>query len=170
MAPTKVFIHYLERMYDLLKKVESFDEDILNNRLYPDMFPLLQQAKIAINFSLRCCCPLSNRDIVSFAQDVLSFPIIFDELEKSLNYLRSIGEDEFRNMDTMTISTVAGFADLKLPGSEYFQLYCVPNFMFHYCMVYALARQAGVAIGKADFDGYHQYPAGFSFAGAGEDA
>lgn len=37
------------------------------------------------------------------------------------------------------------------------------NFFFHYSMVYAIARQAGVPVGKADFDGYHLYPHGFSF-------
>jgi hypothetical protein len=41
----------------------------------------------------------------------------------------------------------------------------VPNFFFHYAMVYAIARQAGVPVGKADFDGYHDYPPQFAFAG-----
>ena len=30
-------------------------------------------------------------------------------------------------------------------------------------MVYAVLRADGVAIGKADFDGLHAYPEGFSF-------
>jgi hypothetical protein len=43
-------------------------------------------------------------------------------------------------------------------------MYAVPNFLFHYAMVYAIARQAGVPVGKSDFDGYHRYPPGFTFA------
>ena len=42
-------------------------------------------------------------------------------------------------------------------------MYALPNFFFHYSMVYAIARQAGVEIGKSDFDGYHDYPVGFTF-------
>ena len=42
-------------------------------------------------------------------------------------------------------------------------MYAVPNFFFHYSMVYAIARNAGVAIGKTDFDGFHKYPLGFIF-------
>jgi uncharacterized protein len=170
MHPNKIFVHYLERMRAMLKKIELFEVDISCNRLHPDMFPLLQQARIAIGFTLRCCCPLANREKVSFAGEELSFSAVFDELDKSLNYLRSFREAEFQGMDTMTITTTAGFADQAFSGPDYFQLYCLPNFMFHYCMVYALARQAGVSIGKGDFDGYHDYPAGFMFTKQSEGA
>jgi hypothetical protein len=43
-------------------------------------------------------------------------------------------------------------------------MYAVPNFFFHYAMVYAIARQGGVPVGKSDFDGYHHYPSDFTFA------
>jgi hypothetical protein len=66
-------------------------------------------------------------------------------------------------MSTLTVRTTAGFAGLALPGPEFLQLYALPNFFFHYSMVYAIARQAGAPIGKADFDGYHAYPPGFEF-------
>ncbi|WP_232461250.1 DUF1993 family protein [Cellvibrio sp. PSBB006] len=36
-------------------------------------------------------------------------------------------------------------------------------FFFHLSMSYAIARQAGIPLSKADFDGYHSYPVGFSF-------
>lgn len=166
MTPAKIFIRYLERMQALLRKIEVSDKDVACDRLHPDMFPLLQQAKIAINFSLRCCCPLSNREIISFAEEELTFSAIFNEIKQSLEYLREISDEEFLHMDSTTINTTAGFADLTFSGTDYFLLYCVPNFMFHYCMVYAIARQAGATVGKSDFDGYHQYPLGFSFTEA----
>ena len=53
--------------------------------------------------------------------------------------------------------------ELDLPAAEYFHMYAVPNFFFHYSMVYAIARQGGVPVGKSDFDGYHRYPSGFTF-------
>jgi len=60
------------------------------------------------------------------------------------------------------IVSFAGDA-LPLAGGDYYLLYAVPNFFFHLTMVYAIARQAGVPIGKADFDGFHAYPPGFRF-------
>ncbi|MEN0036639.1 MAG: DUF1993 domain-containing protein [Cellvibrio sp.] len=163
MTPTKVFIHYLNQLKQLLIKIESHDKDLSCERLYFNMFPLLQQAKTMISFSLRCSCPLAGREIVSFSDDDYSFSSVFAELEKTQNYLVSIPDSDFRHMEIAKVSTAAGFADLKFDGEDYFIMYALPNFFFHYSMVYAIARQAGVEIGKANFDGFHKYPLGFTF-------
>jgi hypothetical protein len=78
-------------------------------------------------------------------------------------YLAAIPDADFAGINTLRVHTTAGFAELNLPAWEYFQMYAVPNFFFHYSMVYAIARQGGVPIGKSEFDGYHRYPAGFAF-------
>ena len=57
----------------------------------------------------------------------------------------------------------AGFADLEQDGASFLHLYGMPNFLFHVTMGYAALRAAGVALGKADFDGSHDYPPGFAF-------
>ncbi len=164
ITPTKVFLHYLEQLKKLLEKVQCFENDITGNRLHPDMLPLLQQAKTAISFTLRCSCPLAGREIVSFGNDDSSLESVFTELEATTQYLSAIPDEDFLRIENLTVNTTAGFADLKLSGWDYYIMYALPNFFFHYSMVYAIARQAGVAIGKADFDQFHQYPIGFHFA------
>ncbi|MCG7587734.1 DUF1993 family protein [Photobacterium sp. OFAV2-7] len=47
--------------------------------------------------------------------------------------------------------------------SEFIHQYILPNFYFHISMVYAIAKSKGVVLSKADFDGIHSYPSGFSF-------
>lgn len=163
IIPTKVFLHYLEQLKKLLKKVENFEDDITNSRLHPDMFPLLQQANTAISFTLRCSCPLAGREIVSFSTTEYSLKSTLAELEATAEYLSAIPDEDFGRIKILEINTAAGFADLKLNGWSYYIMYSLPNFFFHYCMVYAIARQAGVCIGKADFDSYHKYPIGFNF-------
>ena len=39
----------------------------------------------------------------------------------------------------------------------------LPNLYFHQAMLHVALKQAGVRLGKADFDGIHEYPEGFSF-------
>jgi hypothetical protein len=163
IVPTQVFLHFLSLLGAMLDKVETFDRDIAANRLQPDMLPLLQQAKTAIGFTLRTCCPLAGRTIVSFTDDEYSFASVRRELRAAQDYLAAIPAADFAAIDTVRVDTRAGFADLNLSGWEYYLTYALPNFFFHYTTVYAIARQAGVALGKADFDGYHHYPAGFSF-------
>jgi hypothetical protein len=163
MTPTRIFLHYLRQLDSLLRQAELFDPGIGVRRLHPDMFTLLQQAKTAIGFTLRTTCPLAGREIVSFRDDDDSFASVHAELASAIQYLSAIPDEDFRRPGALTVDTAAGFADLRLDGDEYYLMYALPNFFFHYSMVYAIARQAGVPIGKANFDGYHKYPLGFIF-------
>jgi uncharacterized protein len=70
---------------------------------------------------------------------------------------------EFEGAETRIIRHHAGFAVLEQTGTEFLHLYGLPNFFFHLTMGYAALRSAGVPLGKADFDGFHSYPDGFSF-------
>jgi hypothetical protein len=163
VVPVTVFLRFLAQLAIILDKVEAFDPGIATHRLQPDMLPLLQQAKTAIGFTLRACCPLAGRPIVSFTDDAYSFASVRRELRAAQDYLAAMPDADFAAIDAVRVDTRAGFADLNLSGWEYYLTYALPNFFFHYTTVYAIARQAGVPLGKADFDGYHQYPAGFSF-------
>ena len=69
-----LFHHYLRRLEEIRKRIESFDRDIAEHRLHRTTFPLLQQAWTAIGFTLRATCSLAGRDIVSFRGDGLTFP------------------------------------------------------------------------------------------------
>jgi hypothetical protein len=70
---------------------------------------------------------------------------------------------DFEGAETRVIRHKAGFADLEQSGSDFLYLYGLPNFFFHLTMGYAALRAAGVPLGKADFDGFHAYPAEFRF-------
>ena len=165
MVPTRLFLHYLGQLKQLLLTVERFDAGAGSARLHPTMFPLLQQARTAISFTLRTTCPLAGREIVSFGTDHDSFASVHAQLDATVAYLAAIPAEDFL-APVPPVTTTAGFAGLALDGDDYFLMYAVPNFFFHYSMMYAIARQAGVPIGKADFDGFHQYPPGFSFESA----
>ena len=163
IAPPRVFLHYLDRLDHLLQRVADTDPAVATNRLHPDMAPLLQQARTAIGFTLRVSCPLAGRAIVSFEGEDFTLEGVRRELAQSAACLAALPADAFDDLAARRVDTVAGFADLQFDGPDYFMLYGLPNFFFHYSMVYAIARQAGVPVGKADFDGFHAYPPGFAF-------
>ena len=64
------------------------------------------------------------------------------------NHLRPIG----------TGHATALVVRLDQSAADFLYLYGMPNFMFHLTMGYAALRASGVALGKADFDGFHAYP------------
>lgn len=162
--PANYYIHYLAQLRQLLNKLTQCDKlNLLYDRLYPNMLALHQQARTAIGFTLRSCCPLAGREIVNFSDEQISIPSLLHEIDLTIEYLRSIPSEEFSFDKSSLIETAAGFADLTFEPMDYFLMYTFPNFMFHYCMVYAILRKSGVEIGKADFDGFHKYPRGFDF-------
>lgn len=166
MMPSLVFKHHLERLEAMLGKIELHQlkcDDVFNSRLHEDMFPLLQQAKIAIGFSLRACCPLAGKEIATFKQDEMTLDAVRNELSATMEYIDKIPVSSFEDYETREIETVAGFAKHRMSGDEYYLLYTLPNFLFHLSMVYAIARSRCAPLGKGDFDGYHQYPEGFKF-------
>ncbi|MFG6177912.1 DUF1993 family protein [Halomonas sp. THAF12] len=165
MLPRDLFVRYLERLSRLMGTIERHDTQgggVLHASLAPDMFPLLTQARITANFALRACCQLAAVPVVSFDDTDDTYVGLEEQLRRSREYIVSLvipGEPRALPIGQDT----AGDAAISLPMDEYVHAFALPNFFFHLSMVYAIARAAGVPLGKADFDGYHQYPPGFSF-------
>jgi len=163
--PTEIFIHYLHQLKVIVEKIaihQQHNPTLLYTSLHSDMLPLLAQIRTAANFALRTCCPLANRERISFDNSQETYGGLQQQLDQTINYLQSIPAAEF-HQPPEKIRDKAGFNPLDLPADEYLNCYALPNFFFHLCMAYSISRQAGIPLSKGDFDGYHQYPAGFSF-------
>lgn len=152
-ASVPVFRHYLSRVSDI---VAVAGPDALDARI-ADSFPARQQFATAAGFSLRIACPLAGREVPDLPQG------LGPRLAVARALLGSMTPADFVGAEARIIRHRAGFADLEQTGAEFLHLYGIPNFFFHLTMGYAALRAAGVPLGKADFDGFHSYPADFRF-------
>ncbi len=153
MHPKNIFLRYLKQLRTLVDKIEAHArEDILSAALSDDMFPLLTQARIAANFSLRACCPLANTAVLSFDNGEVSFAGLKKQLSQTIDYLQAL---DIPNADggAAEVRENAGFAKIALPIDEYVHALALPNFFFHLTSAYAILRHNGISIGKADFIG-----------------
>lgn len=163
--PTRIFVRYLHQLNVIVEKIALHQQQnpaLLYKSLHSDMLPLIAQIRTAANFALRTCCPLANRERISFDNPQETYAGLQQQLNETLAYLHALPAAEFHQPPDR-IRDKAGFSELDLSADEYLDCYALPNFFFHLCMVYSIARHAGVPLSKGDFDGYHQYPAGFSF-------
>lgn len=152
-ATVPVFRHYLARISGI---VERTGPEALNARI-ADALPAGQQFASAAGFTLRIACPLAGREVPDLPE------ALGPRLAVARALLGAMTPVEFDGAEARIIRHRAGFADLEQTGAEFLYLYGLPNFFFHLTMGYAALRQAGVALGKADFDGFHAYPAEFRF-------
>ena len=152
-ASVTVFRHYLGRMAEM---VEKAGPAALEMRI-ADSFPAGQQFATAAGFTLRIACPLAGREVPDLPQ------ALGPRLAVARAMLGAMTPSDFDGAEARVIRHQAGFAELEQSGTEFLYLYGLPNFFFHLTMGYAALRAAGVPLGKADFDGFHSYPADFRF-------
>ena len=161
----EIFLNHLELLHKFIERVEvnSVNElELLNSRLVDDMFPFNVQAKIATNFALRACCPLSGKEYKELEGDIDSFCGLKAYVVAAIAYINKLPKPTLEQLNT-NVQDTAGFKEISMSGSEYVYSFALPNFFFHISMVYAIAKLNGVTVTKGDFDGIHQYPREFSW-------
>ena len=133
----------------------------LAQRPAPRMLPAGRQVATAAQFTLRLAYPLAGRRPPEvrggFDADGLAARIA-----ETRALLAALPPDDFAGAETRLVRFQAGFADLELTGEAFLHGFGLPNLYFHHAMAHVALKQAGVGLGKADFDGLHDYPEGFS--------
>ncbi len=151
-ASVPVFRHYLARA----QAIAEAHPQALDARI-GDSFPAGQHFATAAGFALRVACPLAEREIPELPRSLAPRLAV---VRATLGAMRP---EDFLGAEARRIRHKAGFAELDQTADEFLHLYGLPNFFFHLTMGYAALRQAGAALGKADFDGFHAYPPDFHF-------
>lgn len=152
-ASVPVFRHYLSQVARI---VERAGEVGLRAQI-GDAFPVGQQFATAADFAMRVAYPLAGHEVPDLPM------ALAPRMAVARAHLGAISAADFEGAETRIIRHTAGFVELEQTGSDYLFLFGLPNFFFHITMGYAALRLAGMDLGKADFDGFHQYPDGFSF-------
>lgn len=165
-----VFTRYLKQAIQLLERAEEHTEKtavdaatMLHAKLQPDMFSFSQQLAICAQFSLRACYPAAGREVPEYEGDFTSFDQLRARLTRVIALLDELPTESLTGFEQKTLSEKAGFNQVSLKGEDFIYQYCLPNFFFHLGMAYAILKHHGVQVSKGDYDGFHHYPAGFSF-------
>jgi uncharacterized protein len=152
-ASVPVFRHYLGQMSAV---VERAGREMLGAQI-ADAFPAGQQFATAVGFAMRAACPLSRRDVPDLPH------ALGPRLAVARAVLGAMRPADFEGAEDVIVRHTAGFAEIEQSGADFLYLFALPNFFFHLTMGYATLRNAGMDLGKGDFDGWHRYPADFRF-------
>jgi uncharacterized protein len=161
-----VFLAILDRLEAALARAEAELgarlAEALDQRPAAGMRPLCQQVATAVQFTLRIACPLAGQRAPEL-RGALDGPGLKARIAAARAHLAALTPAAFAGAEALVIRTQAGFADLELGGEAFLHEFGLPNLYFHHAMAHVALKQAGVRLGKADFDGKHDYPKGFSF-------
>lgn len=162
-ATVPVFAHYNRRIEAIVSGLSPEDTQLLECALTKDTFSAGEHFNISQGYMQRTIFPVLGLEIPNLSPDKSNATSLLTRCHTLADRLHGIKKVDFKGAHSRHIQHTAGQAELVQPATEFVTLYAVPNFFFHLTMGYATLRQAGVSLGKADFDGHHSYPSDFSF-------
>lgn len=158
-ASVPVFISLLENLSQILAKAEIWarengksEVDLLEAKLAPDMFPLVKQVQIASDNAKAITARLAEEEPLTMADTEATFADLIQRLEKTVVYLKTLQPEKFEGAEERHIP-FPYVPDTYLLGQEALLQSSLPNFFFHVTIAYAILRNQGVPLGKADFIG-----------------
>lgn len=160
-ASAPVFARLLNNMLNWLDRAEAhaqarkFDaNNYLGLRLAPDMLPFVRQIQIASDAAKASMSRLAGAEIPKWEDNEATLDDLRARIRKTLAHVQSFSPSQVDGSDDKPISVPMRSGDaLQFTGETFLRHYALPNFFFHSTTAYALLRQAGVELGKADFLG-----------------
>lgn len=152
---------YLGSLAHLIRTAQSFckekelDESVLlNDRLAPDMHPLIWQFQMVSEFAARCASRLAEKEIPEYPFTEATFDELLARVAKIQDYVSTIDEDALdAGLGKIQQVPLPNGTAIEFPGPVYLSHFFMPNFFFHITTAYNILRKNGLEIGKFDFIG-----------------
>ncbi len=124
---------------------------LINDRLYPDMYPLHRQIASVCHHAVRGPFRLAGVAVPALSGGNTTFDELKAQVVAVIAHLGTLTPDQFAGAEDRTVVFPAGDRERKMLGRDYILSFSMPNFYFHLSMVYAILRHNGVPLGKDDF-------------------
>ena len=138
---------------ELYAKNKKFDEkNLLESRLFPDMFPLVKQIQVATDQAKGGCARLAGIEPPKFEDDETTMAQLQDRIAKTIAFIDGIDPVQIDGASRPIQYTKRDF-NFEFSAQQYLTNWVLPNFYFHVTAAYNLLRMGGLEIGKGDFLG-----------------
>jgi len=160
-ASIPVFKQMLNALSGVLTKAEAhataknIDPSVfLQARLAPDMFPLVRQVQIAVDFAKGVSGRLAEVELPKYDDNEATFAELQALISKVLAFVDTLKPEQVDGKEGIEIVTRPGTPkEKRFTGQAYLLTYGLPQFFFHVTTTYAILRHNGVEIGKRDYMG-----------------
>ena len=134
------------------RKIEP--DALLHSRLFPDMFSLLRQVRVACDFARSVSARLAGVEVPAYADDEVGFVDLQARITRTLAFINGLTTEQFEGSASREIVTQAGTPkEKRFAGRSYLLNYGLPHFYFHVTTAYNILRHNGVDVGKKDYIG-----------------
>jgi hypothetical protein len=160
-ASVPVFKQVLKNLDGLLRKADSHAtahhynvENLLNARLFPNMFALTKQVQVVTDQIKAAAARLAGVEIPKYEDTETTIDELHARIAKTLAFLDTLKPEQINGTETKEIVLVIGDKmRFEFKGEQYLLTWVMPNVYFHVTTAYNILRSNGVDIGKGDFLG-----------------
>jgi hypothetical protein len=150
----------LINLSNILKKGEEFAKAknidsavLINDRLAPDMFPLVKQVQIACDQVKNGMARLAGVEIPQFDDRETNFAQLQERIAKTIAFVDGITPAQVDGTEAKEIQFSIKEWKFEFVGQQYLLTWIIPNFYFHMTTAYDILRHNGVELGKSDYLG-----------------
>ena len=133
------------------RKIEP--EVLVNARLYPDMFPLLRQVRIATDAAMSGAARLAGTEPPKFENTETTFPGLIGRVRKTIEYIDTFKPGQIDGSEDRQVTLKVRDDTLTFDGQTFLLNRVLPNLYFHITTAYDILRHNGVELGKKDYLG-----------------
>jgi hypothetical protein len=126
---------------------------LLGMRLYPDMFPLLRQVRIACDFAKGSCARLAGQEVPQWEDNEVTFADLKARIQRTIDFISTFTPAQIDAAPGRDVTVTMRGENKTFESMHYLLTMALPNFWFHATTAYAILRHAGVELGKKDFIG-----------------
>jgi len=160
-ATVPQFLQMLPQMAGLIDKAEAHcaetgisAAELLNARLAEDMWPLSLQFRSCWSHSADAIdSALSGKREVDYTPPPEDFGYLRQRIAEAIARLEAVKPEDLDRVEGGEVNISAGEHRLKFAVPDYLLRFALPNFYFHCSIAFAILRNQGLQIGKADFLG-----------------
>ena len=160
-ASAEVYVRMLHNLLNWLDKAElhaktrGFDSGVfLSTKLSPDMLTFGKQVVIASEVARLAVARLGGLELPIAQGSEENFEGLRLRVREAIAFVESVSTEQLDNSANRTVVLPQRQGEpLHFTGQTFLQQWSLPNFFFHLTTAYALLRQSGVDLGKADFLG-----------------
>jgi hypothetical protein len=125
---------------------------LLNDRLAPDMKPLIYQVQSACDYVKAAAAWLSGQTPPRHEDHEQTLDDLRGRIRKTVAFAEGVKESQYQGASERSVRF--SWAPGKvIGGKDYLLQMTIPNTFFHLAMTYAILRHHGVDVGKMDFLG-----------------
>jgi hypothetical protein len=153
-ASVPVFVNSLNDMHGWFDKAlaEHDETKLMQARLAPDMRPFASQIQIASDTAKGAVARLGGVEPPSMADTEASFAELKERCARTVAFIESVDPTALADAGEREVVLKLGRnGSYRFTGRDYLARFALPNFFFHVTTAYAILRNQGVPLGKADF-------------------